>query len=137
MTAETIGQIRLGMSEKAVKDMLGKPSKETALVEWGADGLKHKQILYLTKGVELGIVKDKGLQVESITIKRPCSLKTSRGIGIGNSEAEILNAYRSEIDPSENEAGAESIVAGTVYGGVIFKMRNGKVSEIFVGASAE
>ena len=45
-------------------------------------------------------------------------------------------AYADAIDP-ESGAEDESIVAGSVYGGVIFSMRDGKVEEIFIGAAAE
>jgi len=44
-------------------------------------------------------------------------------------------AYGAAVN--QEESGAESIVVGSTYGGVIFTIADGKVSEIFVGAAAE
>jgi hypothetical protein len=33
--------------------------------------------------------------------------------------------------------GPDSIIAGTIYGGVYFEIKNNRVSSIFVGAGAE
>jgi hypothetical protein len=70
-----------------------------------------------------------------LTISEPCELKTSRRIGIGSNMEEVKSAYKVAIDPSSSDS--ETIVAGSVYGGIIFKMENNKVKSIFIGASAE
>jgi hypothetical protein len=40
------------------------------------------------------------------------------------------------LDPEEN-TNRENLVAGSVYGGLFFKIEKGKVVEIFLGAGAE
>ena len=63
--------------------------------------------------------------------------KIIRNIGIGSSKDEVLHAYNKEINFTENDLEFDTIVAGTVYGGVIFTFKNNYVSSIFIGAAAE
>ena len=71
-----------------------------------------------------------------IIIKKPCDYKTQRGIQIGSSDTEVQNAYKNEINPQDSKPHA-TIVAGTVYGGIIFDLTNGFVTSIFIGAATE
>ena len=70
-----------------------------------------------------------------ITITEPCEFKTTRNIGIGSNMEEVQTAYRQEINAKSSNT--ETIIAGTVYGGIIFNFENKKVKSIFIGASAE
>ena len=70
------------------------------------------------------------------TVPAPSTLKTLRGIGIGSAEKDVTSAY-GELRDDEMSVAGESFVAGSVYGGVIFDFRDGKVSRIFLGAAAE
>ncbi len=72
----------------------------------------------------------------SIRILSSCDLKTSRDIGIGSTEEDVRKAYEYEINP-EDDDDPEHITAGTVYGGVIFHLKDGIVTSIFIGAAAE
>ena len=71
-----------------------------------------------------------------ITAVAPSKLATARGITIGSTEDAVKKAYGSVRDKENSEAG-KTFVAGSIYGGVIFRFEGGKVSEIFIGASAE
>src|SRR4051812_47329402 len=74
--------------------------------------------------------------VATITATAPCALETARGIRIGSSIAEVTKAYKKVQDKEQSVAG-KSFVAGSIYGGVIFSFKDGKVSQIFIGAAAE
>ena len=88
------------------------------------------------------------------TAGKGCKLATARGIKIGSTRAEVGKAYRDveekapgdgpakpgdpEPEPVPLEEGEEkNFVAGTIYGGMIFSFKKGKVVEIFLGAGAE
>ena len=78
---------------------------------------------------------DNSRKVNMMTISGQCELKTKRNIGIGSILEEVKSAYKSEIDPNLNSL--KTIVAGTIYGGIIFSFDNDKVNSIFIGARAE
>jgi hypothetical protein len=65
----------------------------------------------------------------------PFDYKTSKGISIGSNYQEVEKAYKDYVNAEFSNK--ESIVAGSIYGGVIFSFKNGKVTSIFIGASAE
>ncbi len=126
-------------TEKDALKLLGKPEKKSKAELWGADGLIHQQWFYKTKGIVVDFVKEdkSGLgEVYSVAISAPSEKKTSRGIGIGSAQQEVLKAYAAEINREES-ALPETIVAGSIYGGVVFTMKNGNVVSIFIGAAAE
>jgi len=122
-----------------VVKLLGEPEKKSEPAVWGSDGLEHQTWYYSSKGIELDLRKnDENRQVVySIKLDKPCTMKTSRSIGIGSTKEEVLNAYREEIDPEENNSDSQALVAGSVYGGLIFTLENDKVVSIFIGAAAE
>ena len=71
-----------------------------------------------------------------MTAAGACQLATARGIKIGSTEAAVKKAYAKERDKEQTKAG-ESFTAGSIYDGVIFTFKDGKVSQIFIGAAAE
>lgn len=74
--------------------------------------------------------------VTSIVIFAPSTLATTRGIHIGSTEEEVLAAYAPFVDRGAGQRG-KTIVAGSIYGGMIISIADSKVSEIFLGAAAE
>jgi hypothetical protein len=56
-------------------------------------------------------------------------------MGIGSSYAEVEQAYKKDIDAESTNK--EQITVGSVYDGIIFKFKDGKVSKIFLGGAAE
>ena len=77
-----------------------------------------------------------------IEIAAPSTLRTSRGIGVGATRAEVEAAYRDALgkgrEPNEPDATTEQLlIVGSVYGGTFFRFEGGKLVSIFVGAGAE
>lgn len=136
---EQVGKLHLGLSEKVVKQII--PGKLTRGPEqkWGADDLYHQEWKYPAGGLTLGMVSEKKggpKSIERITITSPSKLQTQRGIGIGSTEAEVAKAYGPFRNAEESKPG-ELLVAGSIFGGVMFNFQQGKVSRIFIGAAAE
>lgn len=119
--------------------LIGEPEEKSEAAIWGSDGLEHQTWHYKALGLELGFMEyDTNTQiVDSIIISSPSKLRTIRGIGIGSTKSEILKAYENEINKEESDMDSDSIIAGTVYGGLIFKLENDRVATIFIGAAAE
>ena len=134
---ENMGPISIGISAEDTLKILGKPEQKSDARIWGADGLEHQSWSYPTQGIELGMVQKEGKQsVAGISIKSPCDFKTQRGIQIGSHAPEVHAAYKNEINP-QNSNPESTIVAGTVYGGIIFGLKDNIVTSIFIGAAAE
>lgn len=136
---ETLGKLKLGQKGAAVIKVLGKPESKGKEELWDAIGEAVQDWNYPKQGVTLAMSSEKkGGEKEtfSITAVAPCQLATSRGITIGSTEAELKKAYRAEWDKEASEAG-KLFVAGSIYGGVIFNLKGGKVVQIFIGAAAE
>lgn len=134
---ETIGPLALGMSADEVVSRMGMPEEKSDAKIWGADKMEHQYWYYPAKGIEIGMIKRDGRQdVERIVIKNACEYKTQRGIKIGSREMDVQAAYKDAINPGDSRPG-KRIVCGTVYGGIIFDLRNDAVSSIFIGAASE
>ena len=137
MQNEKLDQLKIGLNAKDLSPILGSPSEESQPELWGADGLYHKTAKYSKEGVELDLIQnaDSGFSVNMIKINAPCRFKTLKGIGINSDFHSVKFAYAQYID--NKEINENQIVAGSVYGGVIFTFENQKVKSIFIGASAE
>jgi hypothetical protein len=137
---ERIGELRLGMPEKdiAVKIPCKQPKKSKEELE-GATGEYVQDWKYAECGIELkmGSERKRGPKiVQSISVTGPSKLVTSGGIHIGSTEAEVTKAYGPYRDQEMSRKG-EQFVAGSVYDGMIFDFKDGKVVRIFLGAAAE
>ena len=137
MRTESVGELKLELGTIKIKELLGEPEEKTKSEVWEADGEYHQDWKYTTKGIELNFKgeSDSTRTVEMITIKKPCELKTKKLIGIGSEYDKVQSAYRNKIDKSTSNT--ETIVAGTIYGGIVFNFEDKKVKSIFIGASAE
>lgn len=134
-TSETIGKLKSGSTQEQVISKLGRPHKRSGIQLWEADGEYHQSWEY--KGVELDMssADSSRLTVNAILLTSPANLKTGRDIGIGSSSAEVEEAYGAYFNREES---SDTVwVAGSIYGGLIFNLRNNKVSRIFLGAAAE
>jgi len=139
LTEERIGGLRIGLHESDLKKFIDCDLKRGPETLWGADGAYHKTWQSPVCGLKLGMVSEKRggkKSIESITLTAPCTLATKRGIRIGSTEQEVRKAYKKDWN-KEDSRQSESFVAGSIYGGIIFQFRNGKVSQIFLGAAAE
>jgi len=144
MQSERLGPLRLGLPAGEVLKVLGKPDEQSERSVWAADGAEHQTWRYAARGIVLGMIaEDEGSrqQIDRITVSDPCRYRTTRGIGIGSSRGEVLEAYRNEIAPGsgDREEGSRDgmVVAGSLYGGVVFTITRDKVAAVFLGAGAE
>jgi len=134
---EPVGPLSIGLLENDVVDILGKSERKSKALIWGADGKEHQSWHYPLLGIELGLVQNESkLVVERICLRAPCDYKTQRGIQIGSNAIEVRTSYESEINPQTGASGS-TLVAGTIFGGIIFELKADAVSSIFIGASVE
>jgi len=137
LTYEKIGNLKIGLSLSKTINLLGEPSDKSKQEQWGSDGDYHQTLTFKERGIEVEMKgKDNQTQkVDQITAIEPCQLKTKKKIGIGSSVEEVKTAYKRLIDPKASDS--KTIVAGSVYGGLIFEIESGKVKQIVLGAVAE
>ena len=139
MARDSVGPIKLGMTESEVPAALGTPDEESEAQMWGADGLKHSDWTYTNEGLTINMVESTNGESEfvayTINAAAPCALATQKGIKIGDGKDAVLAAYGDAIDPTT--VTEDSIVAGTVFGGIVFTLQDGNVTSIFLGAAAE
>jgi hypothetical protein len=136
---DSLGSLKLGQKAAAVIETLGKPASKGKDVEWEAIGEWVQEWHFPKQGLTLAMSSEKkggAKTILSITAEAPCELATSRGIKIGSTEAALAKAYRDVQDKEAGEPG-KLFVAGSVYGGVMFHLEDGKVAQIFIGAAAE
>ena len=103
MQNEKLDQLKIGLKDKALLQILGDPSTESKPVLWGADGLNHKTMKYSNQGVELDLIQgsDSGFSVNMLTITAPCKFKTLKGIGIDSDIESIKSSYADYINKKE------------------------------------
>lgn len=140
MVVLQLGNLKLGQPSGEVVEALGEPDSRSKAQEWGADGLMHEDWAWKEKGLVINFASEKGntetgRTVFSITARAPSSLKTMAGIGVGNTNDEVREAYKKEINLEES--GDDQIIIGSMYGGIIFTLKDKKVVSVFLGAAAE
>ncbi len=137
MYSETLNDLKLGLTKIQVGKILGEPEEVSLNEVWEADGEYHQTYFYKKLGIELDMVgdNDESKKVNMITINRPCDFKTSRKIRIGSKISELRNEYGQYYNKDFSDK--ETFVAGSIYGGVIFTLKNNIVESIFIGAGAE
>jgi hypothetical protein len=139
VTEEAFGPLALDQPAAKVTELLGKPKQRGEDTFWAATGEWVQEWHYPALGLELAMASDKKSgpkRLLSITATQGCKYATKRGIAIGSSEKAVKKAYSKERDAEQSVPG-ESFVAGSVYGGVIFTLKAGVVTHIFIGAAAE
>jgi hypothetical protein len=141
MAGESLGGIKIGMAEKKLKDLIGQPKKKGPVKLTEATGEYDQTWLYPDKGLEITLSaqsKTGAKTVTSFTASTGCGLTTTKGIRIGSAEADVRKAYGSFEDKENGSMGQKnSLVAGSIYGGIIFTFKDKKVTRIFFGAAAE
>ncbi len=140
LDAETLGGLKLGLSEAATLKLLGKPSKQGALVKQEADGTWVQEWHYPAQGLDLtmttGGKKTGAKSIAAFTATAPCAFATKQGVKVGSPESAVRKAYAAHVD-RDSPAERGTFVVGSIYGGIIFHFEKGKVSRIFFGAAAE
>ena len=137
MYTETLNDLKLGLTKIQVEKILGKPEEASLNEVWEADGEYHQTFFYKKLGIELDMIgdNDESKKVNMITINKPCDFKTSKNIYIGSKISELRTAYAQYYNKDFSDK--ETFVAGSIYGGVIFTLKNNIVESIFIGAGAE
>jgi hypothetical protein len=133
---ESLGELDFELDAAGVEAILGAPAQKTPVAEQDADGAFATTWLWPAQGVEIRFAADSErgqFKVSSIAVRAPCRLRTSRGVGLGSTAAAIEAAYGRE----HTHVDASSVLVGSTYGGLLFELEDGKVSSIFIGASAE
>ena len=139
LRSEQLGSLKLGLGEKDVLKLLGKPKKKGSLLLQEADGTWVQEWEYPAEGLSLLMSAGKkagAKAISSIKASAPCTLATKAGIKIGSPAAAVAKAYAGHLD-KENPPTAQQLVVGSIYGGIIFDFEKGRVTSIFFGAAAE
>lgn len=137
MNRETLNELRLGLDANELIKLLAEPSEKSESELWAADGAYHQTFKYPNHGIEIDLTGEKNVdqKVNMITIYSPCNYKTNKGVSIGSDFKTVEQAYKEYLNPENSNK--ETIVAGSIYGGLIFRFENEKVKSIFIGISAE
>ena len=139
LKSERIGPLRIDLPERELERSIACKPRRGPVTPSEVDGDSYQKWAYPACGVilDMGAATPKGRQtIRSITITRPNSWKTRRGIGIGSTEREVMAAYGRDRE-METSVSSERLVAGTLYGGLVFTFHQGRVVRIFLGAAAE
>jgi hypothetical protein len=139
MAQVRIGGLRLGQPQASLPARPGCKLKKAQEILWGADGLYHQDWEYIGCGLVLNLASEKAggaKTVFSITLKAPSSLATEKGIRVGSSVSQAMQAYGPAYNPEDSISG-KSLVFGSIYGGLVLFLRKGKVYELFLGSLAE
>lgn len=138
--AERIGELRLGLAAEGVATVVPcRPEKSREIYE-GATGDSVQTWKMPGCGLELkmsGQHKGGKKTVAAITVTAPSELATSLGIRVGATEAEVVSAYGRYRDKDGVSKRGRTFVAGSIYDGLIFDFKNGRVTRMFLGAAAE
>jgi len=143
MRTEKFGEIKLGIDSISVVEILGQPDSVTTVNYWGADGGYHNEWVYTTIGLTIGLnripdhpdSKFHECLTDRMTMTTPSLFSTNRRIQIGSPKIEVMSNYKLAI--ADTLGYNNHIVAGTVYGGLIFQFKQDSVVSIFLGAAAE
>lgn len=139
MNNESLGKLKINMRARDVVSILGHPESKGRKNVWGSDGLYHQDWSYARQGILLGMASEKSDQdgkIFSIKITSPASLKTKRGIGIGDTYEQVRKIYQ-QYEDRENSIPSKTFVAGSIYGGLVFIFKNNRVTQIYLGSVAE
>lgn len=100
-----IGKVKFGMTAKEVQSVLGKPDDidDTGIVYWRL-GLS----IYIFKGTVNSITC---IGVSGMPGFKPCTARTSKGIGIGSTREQIIEAYGKPTSDYRNVIKYEAIGA--------------------------
>ena len=135
-TRESLGELSFELDGDGVEAVLGKPSKRTPVVMEDAMGLFVSTWQWPKQGIEIRMAAQNEagpFRVSSMVARAPSKRRTEKGIGLGSTPEAIEEAYGKALTHVEET----SVVVGSIYGGLLFELEEGKVRSIFIGASAE
>lgn len=140
ITSEALGGLRIGSAAAEVERQLGSPVQPGEPQLWGADGLYHRDWRFPSHGVVVGLSGETSSgpwQVDCLTLSPPATLTTTRGIGIGATEARVRTAYP-DAAAARADGSGRALSVGSDYDALIFSFgKRGRVNRVFLGAPAE
>jgi hypothetical protein len=139
MKSESIGPAKIGLPGDSLLQYFSQPDSMGPIQMSQASGDYIQNWEYYKIGIKFEMESHDSVglkRVSSIEVFSPCTLSTKKGIKIGSGLDEVKKEY-GEYEDKENSDQKSSFVAGSIYGGVIFSIQDGKVNQIFIGASAE
>ena len=95
------------------------------------NGLYHQIWYYPQQGITLHMTSETPGERQTVfntTLMSPSTLKTQRGIRIGDSYTEVMQAYK-EKNEEDLSILYESFVAGSLFGSLSFSFKNGSVKK--------
>ncbi|MCB9654818.1 MAG: hypothetical protein H6729_11880 [Deltaproteobacteria bacterium] len=129
--SDALGDLHYGMDLKEVVKIFG-PPESTAKAVFSEEREGYlKTIGYASRGTEIEFLatkKEGPFSLVSARIEAPSKLATKRGIKIGSNVAELSTAYGQNGIDSTDE-----FIFGSQLGGVVFTLRNNRVTEIYLG----
>lgn len=156
LASESLGKVRYDQKAEDLIKAYGEPKSKGEPEMWEAIGEWVQEWNYPDLGIVVKMSSEKKDGPKKVLIAiagEACKLSSARKIKIGSTRAEVEKAYGDveekvpgdgpvkpgdpEAEPEEGMEGANSFVAGSVYGGLIFTFKDGKVVEMFLGAAAE
>lgn len=73
-------------------------------------------------------------EIASISVTGHSELSTAKGIHIGSPKTDVVKVYKDSFNKEESQ---DAFIVGSMYDGLIFEFKKGKVSKIFLGSAAE
>lgn len=139
MRPESLGDLHIDMPGRKVIALLGEPQEKGEQLLSEADALYHQEWRYPRQGIFLQLASVSPGDEQSITSVRAglhSILETSKGIKVGDSFAAVSKAYSDTLN-IDNSNPPFTLLAGSLYAGLLFSFEEGKVIQIFLGAAAE
>jgi hypothetical protein len=136
LKTESIGPLKVGTTEKQLYAKFGRPTSVSLEYMSEATALYVQQWFY--PDMELWVSSEaKGgpKKIDSITVLGKSKLATAKGIRIGSTRVQVLKAYKKLINLRESDS--DTLVVGSVYGGLIIAFKKDRVVKLFLGAAAE
>jgi hypothetical protein len=139
---ESLGGIKLGMSEKKLEDLLGQPKEKGELIFQEGPGEFRQKWTYPDRSLEVTLSAGKSQtgakEVISFNAWSGCLLTTAKGMRIGSQEVDVRQAYGSFQDTENTSTFRRNLfVVGSVHRGILFTFKEGKVRAISFGAAGE
>jgi hypothetical protein len=139
MYSESLGDLRIDMPEAKVIELLGEPGDKGEQLLSESDALYHQEWRYPRQGIFLDLASTStgGKQrVASIRAGLHSTLKTAKGIKVGDSFSAVNKAYGDQLNTGNSDP-PFTLLAGSLYDGLLFSFEKGEVIQIFLGAAAE
>lgn len=137
--SESLGGLKLDMHVADFEPLLPCTVEKGEPVLWAGIGEIIQEWHYQDCGVKLQLstVGPETPQIiSSIMVREPSEFETAQGIQVGSSEEDVMIAYADYLD-ADNSVPGDTLVAGSIYGGIIFTLKDDRVDSIFLGAGAE